>query len=365
MWRIVGGLLLAPALFAAEPAIPIIAYHQVEAVPTMGWSVSVDDFADQMRYLQVAGYHVIPIATLSDYLAGKVASLPPNPIVITADDGFADQYAELNRVIAQFRYPWSLYVYPNFLGNHGATAISWAQVRQLAASGVDVESHTMSHPHLIRRLHAKMNDADYAAWLHSELADSKRVIEQQTGRPVRFLCYPYGDWDAGVIAEAKRDGYLLGLTSWAGLNSRATNPFELHRSLVESDTTFATFAQSIGGLPLQLAGIEPPNEGIGVPSTITAVIASPHDLDPSTVRIALLGQQATAHYDPLTGRVTATVVRYTRPRQRVVITAERASDHRIMTASWTFYTSAAWKQKYEAEQQRLARLPLSHTKTTR
>ena len=137
--------------------IPILAYHQVENVPTMGWSVSTDDFAEQMRFLQAAGYHVIPIAQLSDYLSGKTASLPPNPIVITADDGFADQYTNLNRVIKPFGFPWSLYIYPRFIDAHGATALTWAQVQQLVASGVDVESHTMSHPHLIRRLHSTMS----------------------------------------------------------------------------------------------------------------------------------------------------------------------------------------------------------------
>ncbi len=365
MRRFLAFLLFAPALFAAEPVIPIAGYHQVEEVPKMGWSVSVEDFTDQMRYLQAAGYHVIPIATLYDYLAGGTATLPPHPIVITADDGFVDSYTNLNGVIAQFRYPWSLYVYPNFIDSRGATALTWAQVKELAQDGVDVESHTMTHPHLIRRLHRKMSDADYALWLHGELADSKRVIEQETGKPVRFLCYPYGDWDAGVIAEAKRDGYLAGVTSWAGLNTRGTSPFELHRSLLESDTTLAMFAESIGALPVGLRDISVAHESVGVPATITAVVTNPRDLDPSTVRLTLLGEQSVSSYDPRTGLLTARIARYTHPRQHVVVSGERASDHRVVTTIWTFYTSAEAKQRYDAGQQRLRNLPLSHTKTTR
>jgi len=365
MSRFLALLLFAPALFAAEPQVPIVAYHQVETVPSAGWSVSVEDFTDQMRYLHAAGYHVIPIATFYDYLSGKIASLPANPVVITADDGFGDQYANLNRVIRQFGFPWSLYIYPHFINTHGATAITWPQVQQLAASGVDVESHTMTHPHLVRKSHADMSDAQYAQWLHSELADSKQVIEERTGKPVRFLCYPYGDWDAGVESEARRDGYLLGLTSWAGLNTHATNPFELHRSLVMSDTSLAAFTESLGALPLAVRDASPANDGVGTPAVVSAVIVNAHDLDPSTVRITLLGQQGSAKYDPATGRVSVTVTKFTRTRQHVVVFGERAGDHRIAAAAWTFYTSAAAKQQYAAIAQRLHELPLHHTKTKR
>jgi len=356
-------LAIAPALFAAEPEIAILGYHQVEPVPKMGWSVSVEDFTDQMQFLAAAGYHVISIADLYDYISGTRASLPPNPVVITVDDGFEDAYAEIEPILKRFGYPWSLYVYPNFIG--GISALKWPQVRELSAAGVDVEGHTMNHPHLMRKSHPEMTGDQYDAWLHNELAEGKRVLEQEIGKPVRFLAYPYGDYDEAVEKEAARDGYALALTSWAGFNTRKTPPFALRRTEMTSDTTLAVFARSVGAVPLELNDVSPVNETVGVPEVVSAVIVQAKELDPATVHIALLGESATGKYDPETGRITLTIGKYTRPRQGVIVYGDRASDHHPMATAWTYYTSAEAKTRYDAIAERLRELPLHHTQTKR
>ncbi|HSP35982.1 MAG TPA: polysaccharide deacetylase family protein [Thermoanaerobaculia bacterium] len=348
MRRFLAALFFAPALFTAEPQVAILGYHQVDAVPEVGWTVSNEDFVDQMRYLQLAGFHVVPIAEFYDWMTGKRPSLPANAVVVTADDGFADQYTDLNRLIQPFGFPWSLYIYPHFINTHGATALTWPQVDQLVAAGVDVESHTMTHPHLIRKSHLDMSDVQYAQWLQKELADSKRVIAERKRKPVRFLCYPYGDWNARVAAEAARAGYVLALTSWAGLNTRSTNLFELRRSLIMSDTSLGAFTQAAGALPLAIRDASPASDSVATLQTISATIVDPHDVDPATVRIALLGELGSAKYHPATGRVTWTQSKFTRGREQVVVWGQRASDRRVVTAVWTFYTSANAKQQYAA-----------------
>ena len=357
-------LLVAPALLAAEPRVAIVAYHQVESVPQLGWSVSIENFTDQMRYLSAAGYHVIPIADAYEYLSGKRDSLPANPVVLTVDDGFEDAYTKIAPVLAQSRFPWSLYVYPHFI-SRGSDALKWKQVQQLSASGVDIQGHTMTHPHLMHRSHPEMSDADYAAWLHAELVDSKAAIEQKTGKPVRFLAYPYGDYDKAVEAEAARDGYVVGLLSEAGMNTRSTNLLELKRFPMMSDTTLAQFAKGVGAVLLDIRDVTPANESVATPRTISAVIAQQAELVPASVHIALLGENGTGKYDAATGRVTLTVAKFRRPRQQVVIYGVRTSDHAPVAAAWTFYTSAAAKARYDTIAQRLRELPLHHTQTKR
>src|SRR5207302_194577 len=69
----------------------------------------------------------------------------------------------------------------------------------------------------------------FDAFLRQKLDASKRVIESHTGQPVRFLAYPYGDYDDAVVAAARRAGYEAGLLSWSGPNNRSTDPMKLRR----------------------------------------------------------------------------------------------------------------------------------------
>ena len=52
------------------------------------------------------------------------------------------------------------------------------------------------------------NEAEYQARLRYEVLDSKAVLEEKLGKPVRFLCWPHGDNTPEAHALAKSAGYL-------------------------------------------------------------------------------------------------------------------------------------------------------------
>ena len=77
--------------------------------------------------------------------------------------------------------------------------MNWAALRDAASSGgVEIGSHTVSHPHL-----PQLSDAD----LDRELLESKAELEDELGAPCRHLAYPYGDEDDRVRRAARRAGY--------------------------------------------------------------------------------------------------------------------------------------------------------------
>lgn len=51
-------------------------------------------------------------------------------------------------------------------------------------------------------------DEDFRARLTYEIVDSKRIIEEQLGKPVQFLCWPHGDNNSAAHTLAKEAGYL-------------------------------------------------------------------------------------------------------------------------------------------------------------
>lgn len=115
--------------------------------------------------------------------------------------------------------------------------LTWAQVQEMSRAGIEFGSHTVTHPIL-----TMLSDAQ----LHDELAESKRVIEQQIGRPAPVLAYPVGgshDFDRRVIAQAKGCGYRLGVSYLSGVNPWNTlDAFSIKRLHVERYTTRSDFA---------------------------------------------------------------------------------------------------------------------------
>jgi peptidoglycan/xylan/chitin deacetylase (PgdA/CDA1 family) len=356
-----------PAAPARPVNVAIVAYHEVEAVPKMGWAAREEDFNDQLRYLARTGYHVIPLNDLYDYIAGRRQSLPPNPIVITVDDGWRCTYDTMFPAFERYRFPFSLFVYPKILGV-GSHAMTWSQVQELAAKGVDIESHTMSHPHLMRRSQTAKSDEEYLAWLRSELTESRALLAEKTGKPVVFLAYPYGDHDSTVEAESAKAGYLAALTSEVGLNTRGSDPMALRRLPITSDTTLDAFRRGIGAASLELYAPSPADGTVIASGTrkISATIANAAILDPSTVHIALLNDTKTAaSFDPVSGTVTLALNGPLKgARQQVVVWGDDAYGRRY-AGGWTLYASEKDRLAYEAQANALAGLPLHHTQKTR
>jgi len=360
--------LVAASLNASDlQNVSILAYHEVDPLPARGWAVPTEEFRDQMDFLAAAGYHVISIADFYDYLVGKRDSLPSDPVVITVDDGWLCAYTDIGPILEKHQFPWSLYVYPAIVGQ-GSHSLNWSQIKELADDGVDVEGHTMTHAHLSHRSHADLNDSEYVSWLHGELAASKSTIEEKTGRPVRFLAYPYGEHDAAIEQEAAEDGYAIGLTSEVGVNTRSTNPLRLKRFPITSDTTLEQFSAGIGALALHLDDLSPDAESVIKVSqrSLSATVVDAALLDPKTVGMTVLGvKRGSANYEPSLGHISYSWKgALPAGRHRAVVWGNRADGQRFASV-WTFYTSEDEKARYEALRKQLLELPLHHTDTRR
>ena len=194
------------------------------------YTVTPENFRAQLDYLDAHGYHVIPLADLVDYVSGRRRGIPAKAVVITVDDGWLCAYTTIFPELQRRHWPWTLFVYPAIVGV-GEHAVSWEEIREMAAAGVDIESHTYTHPFLTR-----------LPTLDHELADSKEALELIAGRPVRFLSYPYGDFDDNVISAARCDGYRAAVTTHRAPVAKGVSVMEMGRYLVHNDTTMEEFA---------------------------------------------------------------------------------------------------------------------------
>src|SRR5689334_7473093 len=229
-----------PAPSLSDSGATILCYHIVESPKDPRMEVSSEVFRQQMRYLAMTGYTVIPLRDLYEYTTGKRASLPKNSVVITIDDGWRSTYTEVFPEMKKRKFPFTVFIYPNIVGKT-AHALNWSQLREMANWCVDVESHSLTHPFLTRRRHTALADAQYAEWLRRELVGSKETLEHEIGKKVEFLAYPYGDYDHYLAAAVGKSGYLAALTCDYGRVKRGSDPLRMKRFVIEKRIDFASF----------------------------------------------------------------------------------------------------------------------------
>jgi peptidoglycan/xylan/chitin deacetylase (PgdA/CDA1 family) len=101
--------------------------------------------------------------------------------------------------------------------------LSWNQIREMHAGGIDFGSHTVHHP-ILSRIPREL--------LLKELIDSKRDLSEQLGTAIHSLAYPNGksgDYNEAVKAAARACGYAFAVTSERGVNRLGADLFELKR----------------------------------------------------------------------------------------------------------------------------------------
>lgn len=342
------GLLLAVSLatalplFATAPQTPratVLCYHVVESPQDTPFLISRSAFEHQMRYLANAGYTVIPLSELVDYVAGRTESIPDNSVVITVDDGWRSAYTEIFPVMERMELPFTVFVYPNFVGA-SAYALTWKQIREMSDAGVDIQSHSLSHPMLTHRSHQSLSKPEYSKWLRRELGESKRRLEEGTGRAVKYIAYPYGEYDTTVARTAAASGYEGGLTCDFGSVKKGSDPLRMRRIIMYGDTSFSTFRRYVGANPLEIESPTPKPGGTFNEDQPVVSVKLRHfeKLNPASVGMAVLSLgDAPFSYDPRDGSISMVVRDELKGNmQQVVVWGEETATGRRVEATWSF-----------------------------
>ena len=109
-------------------------------------------------------------------------------------------------------------------------------IKEMAESGlVSFQSHTCTHPSL------PSVDEDQ---MRFQFAESKRVLEEMTGRPVKALCYPTGAYDARVISIAK-DYFDFAYTTVSTSSTAGYSVYELPRLRINRGLSKADLSSMI------------------------------------------------------------------------------------------------------------------------
>ena len=230
------------------PSVPVFMYHSVRADPPPGTrrlSVHPRAFAEQLEVLREHGCTTVTFAALGEALRTGRA-LPERSVVLTFDDGYADAHEEVLPLLADAGFTATVFVTTGWLADAGEDAagrpldrmLSWGQVRELAAGGIEIGAHSHSHAQL---------DQVPGPSLREELRRSKDLIETRTGHEVTTLAYPFGYSSLRVRAAVADSGYRTAAAVANALPRPGADLMAVPRLTVRRSTRPDTFARLLRG----------------------------------------------------------------------------------------------------------------------
>jgi len=193
--------------------LAILCYHALSPGWRASLSVAPAVFERQISHLIGSGWRPV---TFSDAVLG---SREGRLLAITFDDAFASVRRYAAPILKRLGAPATVFA-PTAFVDAGAKlrwpgidhweagadaaeleAMTWADLRALAAMGWEIGSHTCTHPRL-----TELDDRALAR----ELRQSRERCAKELGTDCRTVAYPYGDVDARVRRAAADAGYLAG-----------------------------------------------------------------------------------------------------------------------------------------------------------
>jgi len=259
--------------------VTIINYHNPQC----------ETFERHLRFYE-RSYTLITMDQLAEALStGEWSSLPPRPLVITFDDGYAGN-ASLINIMAKHNIPAVIYITAGLVNTNRKfwfhaipqtsqtitemisindqlrrdllektyshrddreyevrSVLNAEEIRSFIAAGCTVGSHTMFHPLLPK---CTRETAVY------ELAESKRLLEQLSGGTIRHFAYPGGKWNDMVKKRCQNAGYVTARTIDIGWVTPKTDSFALpnfgisdnaglNKAIVQSSGLWDTIKQLI------------------------------------------------------------------------------------------------------------------------
>ena len=186
-------------------------------------------FNRHMEKLHRSGRRVMPLASLVEALEAGDAEAD-GAVVVTLDDGFADNLYHALPALEHHRIPATVFVVAGRVGGHNEwmtergfpprRMLDWDGVRTLSRRGVTIGCHTLTHPRL-----TGLDEHE----LRREIVDARTLLEERIDGPVEHFAYPYGDFSDREVELLQAAGFRSACTTRSGFNRAGEDPLRLRR----------------------------------------------------------------------------------------------------------------------------------------
>lgn len=215
-----------------ETDVPIIMYHSLTERSNDKWTLPPSEFEKDLAYLKENGYNAVFVSELVAFVEGS-ADLPENPIVITFDDCYYNNYEYALPLLEQYDMKMTLSVIGSYTEefsevedqNVDYAHLSWEALAEMQASRrVELANHTWG-------LHTHEKGRDGCCRIAGEELEAyRRVFTEDVGRlqkrlldtcgavPICFT-YPFGSKCPEALEILRDMGFKASLSCYEGQNT--------------------------------------------------------------------------------------------------------------------------------------------------
>jgi peptidoglycan/xylan/chitin deacetylase (PgdA/CDA1 family) len=222
-----------------EGRVPVLLYHSVSLDPPAlirRYTVTPAVFRSHLELIVDGGFTVLTVPTFADVLLGR-SRLPPQPLLVTFDDGFADFYDNALPALRRHGLRATLYLPTAFLrgserGNRRSalaeSMLAWSQLTEIEHAGIELGAHGHTHRHL---------DTLAAAAARDEITRSKMLLEDAVGHEVATFAYPNGYLSSNVARLVAEAGFRSACAVKNAFSSATDDVFAIARLMVTAKTS--------------------------------------------------------------------------------------------------------------------------------
>ncbi|HEY7115531.1 MAG TPA: polysaccharide deacetylase family protein [Tepidisphaeraceae bacterium] len=194
-------------------------------------------FAEQLAQIRVCGGSVMTWDDLKQFYDPAPPAAPrpaDSPVFITFDDGWRDSVEIGGSTLQEHGCSAIVFVTTGFLDR--PHFLSRQELARLDADVFRVGSHAKTH-----RMLSLLDDTE----IRAELSDSRKCLEDATGREVDAISIPSGAVDRRVRRIAAECGYRFLFDSEVRVNRRGDSPMAIARVALMNTTPLSTFRRYV------------------------------------------------------------------------------------------------------------------------
>ena len=191
--------------------IPVLTYHRVvkhevkmsnRQYKNNKWVNDLDNFESNMKYLHDNGYRTLSMEEFYDWYCGRLKVNEDKTVVITFDDGNAEDYYNVLPVMKKYGLRGTCFVIgENVLGKRSGS-LTPELIEKLRAEydGLEIQSHTYGYHKIL-----KNGKGESYPMPGTTAEDFRADCIRMTGElGAKYLAYPFGvkaDFCPDVLAE--------------------------------------------------------------------------------------------------------------------------------------------------------------------
>lgn len=228
--------------------IPVITYHSINDINLTDneYIISPATFESMVKELKDNNFNFLSLDDVEKIMDGNM-KLPSNPICITFDDGYEDNYTNAYPILKKYHAVGNVFLIGAYIDTTGF--LTGSEIREMSDSGVfSFGSHTYNlHDSFTEGknkgktwLSAKLegeSDEHYHDKIVQDLVWNNNLIYKYSSVFPSSIAYPGAMVNDQILKAVKDSNIKIG---FVGANKTATKvgekPYEIHRFHIKPDT---------------------------------------------------------------------------------------------------------------------------------